>query len=81
MNAAALIKTSIDMVNEGLISEEEALLRIQPDMLEQLLHPRLDPEAKADVLAQGLPASPGAASGKMVFNADGPRAKRNWEKK
>ena len=70
MNAAALIKTSIDMVNEGLISEEEALLRIQPDMLEQLLHPRLDPEAKADVLAQGLPASPGAASGKMVFDAD-----------
>jgi pyruvate,orthophosphate dikinase len=70
MNAAALIKTSIDMVNEGLISEEEALLRIQPDMLEQLLHPRLDPEAKADVLARGLPASPGAASGKMVFNAD-----------
>ncbi|MCP4578122.1 MAG: pyruvate, phosphate dikinase [Deltaproteobacteria bacterium] len=70
MNAVSLIKTSIDMVNEGLISEEEALLRIQPDMLEQLLHPRLDPEAKADVLAQGLPASPGAASGKMVFNAD-----------
>jgi len=70
MNAAALIKTSIDMVNEGLISEEEALLRIQPDMLEQLLHPRLDPEAKAHVLAQGLPASPGAASGKMVFDAD-----------
>ena len=70
MNAAALIKTSIDMVNEGLISEEEALLRIQPDMLEQLLHPRLDPEAKADVLAQGLPASPGAASGRMVFDAD-----------
>ncbi len=70
MNAVALIKTSIDMVNEGLISEEEALLRIQPDMLEQLLHPRLDPEAKADVLAHGLAASPGAASGKMVFDAD-----------
>jgi pyruvate, orthophosphate dikinase len=70
MNAAAFIKTSVDMVNEGLISEEEALLRIQPDMLEQLLHPRLDPDAKTDVLAQGLPASPGAASGKMVFDAD-----------
>ena len=70
MNAAAFIKTSVDMVNEGLISEEEALLRIQPDMLEQLLHPRLDPHAKAEVLAQGLPASPGAASGKMVFDAD-----------
>ena len=70
MNASAFIKTSVDMVNEGLISEEEAILRIQPDMLEQLLHPRLDPDAKAEVLAQGLPASPGAASGKMVFDAD-----------
>ncbi|MBW1868017.1 MAG: pyruvate, phosphate dikinase, partial [Deltaproteobacteria bacterium] len=70
MNAAAFIKTSIDMVNEGLISEEEAILRIEPDMLEQLLHPRLDPNAKVEVLAQGLPASPGAASGKMVFDAD-----------
>ncbi|MCJ7684682.1 MAG: pyruvate, phosphate dikinase, partial [Desulfobacteraceae bacterium] len=70
MNASAFIKTSVDMVNEGLISEEEAILRVQPDMLEQLLHPRLDPDAKAEVLAQGLPASPGAASGKMVFDAD-----------
>jgi pyruvate,orthophosphate dikinase len=70
MNAAAFIKTSIDMVNEGLISEQEALLRVQPDMLAQLLHPRLDPKAKVDVLAQGLPASPGAASGRMVFDAD-----------
>ncbi len=70
MNASAFIKTSVDMVNEGLISEEEAILRIQPDMLEQLLHPRLDPKAKVEVLAQGLPASPGAASGKMVFDAD-----------
>ncbi|MBW1680359.1 MAG: pyruvate, phosphate dikinase [Deltaproteobacteria bacterium] len=70
MTAAALIKTSIDMVNEGLISEEEAILRIQPDMLAQLLHPRLDPNADVPVLAQGLPASPGAASGKMVFDAD-----------
>lgn len=70
MNASAFIKTSIDMVNEGLISEEEAILRIQPDMLAQLLHPQLDPNANAEVLAQGLPASPGAASGKMVFDAD-----------
>ncbi|MBL7102374.1 MAG: pyruvate, phosphate dikinase, partial [Desulfobacteraceae bacterium] len=62
--------TSVDMVNEGLISEEEAILRIQPDMLEQLLHPRLDPDAKVEVLAQGLPASPGAASGRLVFDAD-----------
>ncbi len=70
MNAAAFIKTSIDMVNEGLISEQQAILRIQPDMLAQLLHPRLDPKAKVQVLAQGLPASPGAASGKIVFDAD-----------
>jgi pyruvate,orthophosphate dikinase len=70
MNASALIKTSIDMVNEGLFAEKEAVLRVQPDMLAQLLHPRLDPEAKVRVLAQGLPASPGAASGKIVFDAD-----------
>ncbi len=70
MNASAFIKTSIDMVNEGLISEQEAILRVQPDMLAQMLHPRLDPKAKIEVLAQGLPASPGAASGKMVFDAD-----------
>ncbi|MBW2095617.1 MAG: pyruvate, phosphate dikinase, partial [Deltaproteobacteria bacterium] len=70
MNASAFIKTSLDMVNEGLISEEEAIVRVQPDMLAQMLHPRLDPKAKVEVLAQGLPASPGAASGKMVFDAD-----------
>jgi pyruvate,orthophosphate dikinase len=70
MNASAFIKTSIDMVNEGLISEQQAILRIQPDMLAQMLHPRLDPKAKAEILAQGLPASPGAASGKIVFDAD-----------
>jgi len=70
MNASALIKTSIDMVNEGLIREDQAILRVQPEMLDQLLHPRLDPEAKVEVLATGLPASPGAASGKIVFDAD-----------
>jgi len=70
MNAAAFIKSSIDMVNEGLISEEKGLLRIQPDMLAQLLHPRLDPNYAAESLAKGLPASPGAASGKVVFDAD-----------
>ena len=70
MNASAFIRTSVDMVNEGLISEEEAILRIKPDMLEQLLHPRLDPDAKVEILAQGLPSSPGAASGNMVFDAD-----------
>jgi len=81
MNASALIKTSIDMVNEGLISEKEALLRIQPDMLDQLLHPRLDPDADVEVLAQGLPASPGAASGKMVFDADRAQSRANLGEK
>ncbi|MBW1900523.1 MAG: pyruvate, phosphate dikinase, partial [Deltaproteobacteria bacterium] len=70
MNALAFIKTSIDMVNEGLITEEKAILRVQPGMLAQLLHPTLDPKAGGKVLAQGLPASPGAASGKIVFDAD-----------
>ena len=70
MNAAAFIRTSIDMVNEGLLTEEEAILRIHPEMLTQFLHPRLDPNAKVEVLAQGLPASPGAASGRIVFDAD-----------
>jgi pyruvate,orthophosphate dikinase len=70
MNALSFIKTSIDMVNEGLVSENEALLRIQPDMLAQFLHPQLDPDAEVEALAEGLPASPGAASGRMVFDAD-----------
>lgn len=70
MNAAAFIKTSIDMVNEGLITEDQAILRIKPDMLAQLLYPRLDPEAKVEILTTGLPASPGAAWGKVVFDAD-----------
>ena len=70
MNAAAFIRTSIDMVNEGLLNEQDAILRIQPEMLAQFLHPSLDPNARAEVLAQGLPASPGAASGKIIFDAD-----------
>jgi len=70
MNAAAMVRTSVEMVNEGLISKERALLRIDPELLEQLLHPQLDPENKIQPLAQGLPASPGAACGKCVFDAD-----------
>jgi pyruvate,orthophosphate dikinase len=70
MNAAAMVKTSVDMYREGLISKEQALLRIQPELLEQLLHPRLDPDNQAEPVALGLPASPGAASGKCVFDAD-----------
>ncbi|MBI5917447.1 MAG: pyruvate, phosphate dikinase [Bacteroidetes bacterium] len=70
MNAIAMVRTSVEMAQAGLISKEEALLRIKPDLLEQLLYPRLDPNFKATPLAQGLPASPGAASGHCVFDAD-----------
>ncbi|MEN8220842.1 MAG: pyruvate, phosphate dikinase [Pseudomonadota bacterium] len=71
MNAAAMVRTSVELFNEGMISKEQALLRLDPELLEQMLHPRLDPNTKAQfALAQGLPASPGAASGKCVFDAD-----------
>jgi len=70
MNATAMVKTSVDMVGEKLISRDQSLLRIDPELLEQLLHPSLDPENKAEAIASGLPASPGAASGKCVFDAD-----------
>ncbi|MGA9755108.1 MAG: pyruvate, phosphate dikinase [Desulfobaccales bacterium] len=74
MNAWALTKTSVDMYKEGLISEEEALLRVEADMLEQFLHRRIDPDAKIEPLGGGISASPGAATGKVVFDAD--RAER-----
>jgi pyruvate,orthophosphate dikinase len=70
MNAAAMVKTSVDMYREQLISKQQALLRIDPEFLEQLLHPRLDPNSTIKPIAQGLPASPGAASGKCIFDAD-----------
>ncbi len=70
MNAAALVRTSVDMFREGLITREQALLRIDPEMLEQLLHPTLDPNSTTQPVATGLPASPGAAAGKCVFDAD-----------
>ena len=66
----AAIKIAVDLVNENVISKKEALIRINPESLEQLLHPTLDPTAKKEVLTKGLPASPGAASGKIVFTAD-----------
>jgi len=74
MNAWALCKSSVDMVKEGLINEEEALLRIPPDFLEQFLHRRIDPDAKVEPIAVGIAASPGAAVGKVIFDAD--RAER-----
>ena len=68
--AKAALKVAVDMAEEGLITEAEAVLRIEPSSLDQLLHPTLDPKAKRDVIATGLPASPGAASGEIVFDAD-----------
>jgi len=70
MNAVAMVKTSVDMYREKLISRDQALLRIEPDLLEQLLHPSLDPDHAEEPVAIGLPASPGAAAGKCVFDAD-----------
>jgi pyruvate, orthophosphate dikinase len=68
--AKAALKMAVDMANEGLISQEEAVARVDAAALDQLLHPTLDPSATRDVLTKGLPASPGAASGKVVFDAD-----------
>ena len=68
--AKASIKIAVDMVKEKLINRDEGLLRIDPKMLDTLLHPTLDPKATKNVIAKGLPASPGAATGKVTFNAD-----------
>ena len=68
--AKAALKIAVDMAEEGLISREEAILRVDPQALDQLLHPTLDPKAARDVLTKGLPASPGAASGIAVFDSD-----------
>jgi pyruvate,orthophosphate dikinase len=70
MNAAASMKTSIDMVNEGLLTKEEALLRLNPDQLTQLMYCQIDPQNTVIPVASGLGASPGAASGEVVFDAD-----------
>ena len=70
MNATALVRTSVEMMKEGLIDKTQALMRIPPEVLEQLLFPRLDPKATARPVARGLPASPGAACGIAVFDAD-----------
>lgn len=69
-SAAADLKIAIDMVEEGLIDKKEAVLRVSPDSLDKLLHPQIAPGVKRDVLAKGLPASPGAAVGQIVFTAD-----------
>ncbi|HEX6306717.1 MAG TPA: pyruvate, phosphate dikinase [Longimicrobiales bacterium] len=68
--ARAAVRVAVDMVAEGLIDEAEAVRRVDPKQLDQLLHPRLDPAAEVQVLVTGLPASPGAASGRVVFDPD-----------
>ena len=76
-SAAAAVRIAVDMVDEGLIDRETAVRRVDPRQLEQLLHPRLDPDAEVEELATGLPASPGAASGQVVFDPD--EARRRGE--
>ncbi len=68
--AASAIRIAVEMKKEGLITKEEALLRVPPAQLDQLLHPTFDPSAEKRVIGKGLPASPGAATGKVVFSAD-----------
>ncbi|TAL36162.1 pyruvate, phosphate dikinase [Phenylobacterium sp.] len=68
--AKAALKVAVDLATEGLITKEEAVMRVEPASLDQLLHPTIDPSSPRDVIATGLPASPGAATGKVVFTAE-----------
>jgi pyruvate,orthophosphate dikinase len=68
--AKAALKVAVDLASEGLITKEEAVMRVDPASLDQLLHPTIDPVSPRDVIATGLPASPGAATGKVVFTAE-----------
>ena len=76
--AEAAVKVAVDMVNERLIPKKEAVNRVTPEQLDRLLHPSFDPKAKRNVIAKGLPASPGAAVGQVVFTAD---TAETWNKK
>ena len=68
--APAAVRAAVEMVAEGLIEQREAVLRVEPEQIDQLLHPMIDPQAEVKVLGRGLPASPGAASGRVVFTAE-----------
>src|SRR5829696_3992883 len=68
--AKAALRIAVELANEGLITQEEAVSRVEPASLDQLLHPTIDPKAERKVIATGLPASPGAASGEIVFSSD-----------
>jgi pyruvate,orthophosphate dikinase len=76
--AAAAVRVAVELVKEKMLTREQALLRVDPKQLDQLLHPTFDPKQKKDVIAKGLPASPGAATGKVVFTAEDAEA---WAKK
>lgn len=68
--AKAALKIAVDLASEGLITQQEAIMRVEPGSLDQLLHPTIDPASPRDIVTTGLPASPGAATGKIVFNSD-----------
>src|SRR5580704_3300504 len=68
--ARAALRIAVELANEGVITRKEAVTRVDPGALDQLLHPTIDPNAERKVVATGLPASPGAASGEIVFSSD-----------
>ena len=78
---SAAMRIAVEMAEAGVISQDEAVLRVEPNALDQLLHPTLDPDAERKVIASGLPASPGAASGAVVFNADEAERRANNDEK
>ena len=79
--AKAALRIAVDLASEGLITQEEAVGRVEPSALDQLLHPTIDPKAERRVLTTGLPASPGAAAGEIVFNSDDAEAARKANRK
>src|ERR671912_2308913 len=79
--AKAALRIAVDLASEGLISQDEAIGRVDPAALDQLLHPTIDPKADRKVLASGLPASPGAASGEIVFSSEDAEAARKAGRK
>jgi pyruvate,orthophosphate dikinase len=79
--AKAALRIAVDLTNEALITREEAIGRVEPGALDQLLHPTIDPKAERKVIASGLPASPGAATGEIVFNSEDAEAAKKAERK
>ncbi len=78
--AKAALRIAVEMAGEGLVSQEEAVLRVEPASLDQLLHPTIDPSAEKQIIANGLPASPGAATGQIVFNSEDAERMKNESK-